>query len=146
MRHTTSFFLLLTAVIALAVIGLPDDTATAAARGFGGIVQVPERCQADGVKDTQIDVYNPATTAVTITVKVVSTGGVGSPMDYTLPPMGLRRFDCKAAASLYGGAVKRAVLVIQSDSDVRVGGMYIAKFKSLPVPLAAGPQLSPVGQ
>ncbi len=145
MRQAAPLLLLLTAILAFVAIR-PSGDATASTRGPGGIARRAVRCKTDGVKDTHVEVYNPATTEVTITVKVASTTGTGAPTEYTIRPMGLRRFDCNAASQLYGGTVKRAVMVVQSDSDVRIGGMFIAKFKSMPVPLPDGSLLSPVGQ
>lgn len=145
MRQAAPLLLLLTAILAFVAIR-PTEEATASTKGPGGIGRRAMRCKTDGVKDTHVEVYNPAMTAVTITVKVASTTGFGAPVEYTMSPMGLRRFDCNAASQLYGGTVKRAVVVVESDSDVRVGGIYISKYKSLPVPLPDGSVLSPLGQ
>ena len=144
MRKAAPLFLFLTAILVF-VAFQPAVDAAAAAKGPGGVVSRAVRCKTDGVKDTHVEVYNPAMTEVTIKVKVVSTGGFGTPVEYTMVPMGLRRFDCNAASALYGGNVKRAVLVVESASDVRVDGLFIAKYKNFPVPLPAGPLPSPVG-
>jgi hypothetical protein len=122
MRHATTLVLLLAALIVFAALQPADATPAAEKSGPGGIARRVVSCNADGVKDTQINVYNPAMTEATITVKVASTSGFGTPVEYVLSPMGLRRFDCSDASALYGGAVKRAVFVVESDSDVASAG------------------------
>jgi len=144
MRQVTALLLLLTAIVAFVAIRPPEE-AVASTSGPGAVVDRVStmRCKTDGVKDTHVEIYNPATSAVTITVKVASTTGFGTPVEYTMSPMGLRRIDCNAASQLYGGSVKRAVVVVSSEYDVRVGGLYVSKYKSLPVPLQSDAGLNP---
>lgn len=136
------------AIGGLAAVLTPSATA-GSARGPGGVAKRVTVCAADGVKDTQVYVTNPSMGTVSFTAKVASAQGVGEPQTFVLQPMGVAFFDCNDFQALYPGgrnSFRRGVFMVQSDSDLRIASVLIAKFKNLPVANPEGAPLDPVGQ